>query len=89
MIIIEDLRKRARCGYCKKQLTGSSKPPLILLENTATWEVPTWRAQDHEPLKAVGVICDTCIVEKRTPLEAIEVSNEDNIIYHELEVGKK
>lgn len=89
MITLEEFRKVARCGYCKKSLADSRAPPMVLLNNRAQWGIPTRRIPGTmDNLRAIGALCDNCIKEKRTPLEAIEITGElDNkIIYHEMEV---
>jgi len=82
---LKEIRTIARCGYCKNKMDQSIEPGLILLDAFVTWD-PSWSLSQFSPTKGLGILCDDCLLNRKYPLESIEILKNKTIVYHEIEI---
>ena len=74
-----DILNSGKCCACEKPLKDSKHLNLITLDKAANWEFPTWgnvsakKAEDRKGVRAVAIICDSCVEDKTVIKFAIDV----------------
>ena len=87
--IDEKIKKNVKCCACGNSLEDSKFINGVALNKLATWKYPVWSnilVQDKYPeSRAVAILCDKCVEERKTPRFAVEWDTEHNIItYHDI-----
>ncbi|MFB0544062.1 MAG: hypothetical protein ACETVR_04700 [Candidatus Bathyarchaeia archaeon] len=84
------LHERGLCCVCGGSLRDSEYINFVQLNKYAKWKYPAYGnilARDpdkKEAKRAMAVLCDRCIEEKRDPRLAVEFRGEGEIMYHPL-----
>ncbi len=76
----------ARCGRCRGELDRDLGLNLVALQHLAAWDHPTAGnvLEAANICRAVAVLCSTCIREKKEPIEAVEITAEGEVVYHDV-----
>jgi len=87
--IDEKIKKNVKCCACGNSLEDSKFINGVALNKLAIWKYPVWNnllVQDKYPeSRAVAILCDKCVEERKTPRFAVEWDTEHNIItYHDI-----
>lgn len=85
---MEDNLRKVNCCACQKPMAGSRYVNVICLDRRATWKDPAWTnvlLKEGIPRvsRAVAVMCDSCIEQKKEARFAIEL-RDGEIIYHDI-----
>jgi hypothetical protein len=80
------IAKKGKCCACGQKLTTSRFINFMELDYLPTWQFPVSinLLLENQPRRALAIVCDRCIVEKKTPIKVIEFRNR-NIFYHKTE----
>ena len=84
------IRNYVKCCACGGSLKRTKFINGICLNKLATWKHPVWgnilvKDKYPEP-RAISILCDQCIEEKRQPVYAVEWSDDySKVAYHKVE----
>ena len=84
------VRKNVKCCACGGSLKSSKFINGICLNKLADWKHPVWgnvlvKDKYPEP-RAISILCDHCIEDKRQPTYAVEWSDDySKVTYHRVE----
>lgn len=88
--IEKKIRNHVKCCACGGSLKPSKFVNGVVLNKLAAWKYPVWGnilvRDRYSELRAVAILCDCCIEEKRQPKYAVEWSDDySKVRYHRVE----